>query len=290
MIKSTLPACVLAAVSFLICCSCTQGGKDDNDPSSKISVVATIPPMEYFAREIGGDRVEIVTLASAQTDPEQLELTISQMRKSAASDLVVTTGLFEFEEKLTGFLTSANSGMRLANLSDSLDLIMGTHGHDEADPHIWLSVRNARVMARNVARHLTAVSPADSALFAANLRSLDHRLDSLDNSFASRLAPGTSFVVWHPSLSYFARDYALEQIAIGEEHKELSVKQLASRIEKARAANPVVFFYQSDTDNRQAEAIRKEIGYPWETLTTLTDNPEKTLGEVTGHLSAGKDE
>ena len=59
--------------------------------------------------------------------------------------------------------------------------------------------------------------------------------------------------VWHPSLSYFARDYGLEQISLGTEGKEMSAKSLTEAIDKARDKGVGVFFFQKEYDSRQAE-------------------------------------
>lgn len=67
-------------------------------------------------------------------------------------------------------------------------------------------------------------------------------------------------MVWHPSLSYFARDYALNQVSIESEGKEASALQLKSHIDEAKSLAPHVFFYQKEYDSRQVELISKEIG------------------------------
>lgn len=67
-------------------------------------------------------------------------------------------------------------------------------------------------------------------------------------------------MVWHPSLSYFARDYALNQVSIESEGKEASALQLKSHIDEAKSLAPNVFFYQKEYDSRQVELISKEIG------------------------------
>lgn len=93
--------------------------------------------------------------------------------------------------------------------------------------------------------------------YEANYNKLVLRLDSLDNSITERLAPvkGGSFVVWHPSLSYFARDYGLTQIAIGSENKESTIRTMQRRIDEANNSNVSLFFVQPDMDGAKSDEI-----------------------------------
>ena len=69
-----------------------------------------------------------------------------------------------------------------------------------------------------------------------------------------------TFAVWHPSLSYFAREFALEQLPLGVEGKDLSAKALAEAIDHAKADSVEVFFFQPGIDSRQAEIMSQGIG------------------------------
>ena len=84
---------------------------------------------------------------------------------------------------------------------------------------------------------------------------------------------GTAFLVWHPSLSYFARDYGLLQISVGQEGKEASVQQLQSKIDEAKAHNAEVFFYQKEFDSRQAEVVNEQIGAEMVIINPLNYQP-----------------
>ncbi|MDE6394213.1 MAG: zinc ABC transporter substrate-binding protein, partial [Duncaniella sp.] len=69
-----------------------------------------------------------------------------------------------------------------------------------------------------------------------------------------------SFMVWHPSLSYFARDYGLNQVIVGNaENKDNSVNDLRTAIDSARSTGARIFFFQKDIDSRQVSAINSEL-------------------------------
>ena len=86
------------------------------------------------------------------------------------------------------------------------------------------------------------------------------RLDSIDNAITARLAPhkGDSFIVWHPSLSYFARDYGLNQVVVGgSEHKESSIADLKESIDTARNAELLYFLPERF---RQPPGVSHKLG------------------------------
>ena len=89
-------------------------------------------------------------------------------------------------------------------------------------------------------------------------------------------------MVWHPPLSYIARDYGLHQVALGAEGKDFSAAGLKAAIDRARAAGSRVFFVQRGLDSRQAAGVCREAGaaiveidpmsYNWQSqLKTIAD-------------------
>ena len=131
----------------------------------------------------------------------------------------------------------------------------------EADPHIWTSPRNMKLIAGNLADRLVELYPNQKSHIRRNQERFSKRMDSIDAALAAQLegAP-KAFAVWHPSLSYFARDYGLEQVAVGAESKEVSPRKLKEIIDEARGDSVRVFFFQREYDSRQAETINEAVG------------------------------
>lgn len=255
-----LMAGIMSAVIFSGC-----SGKDahDNGDESKPTVVVSISPLQYFAESIGGDKINVECVAPAGADPETFEPIPSQLREASEAVLLLTSGNLPFEQSLEKILAGKNSNMAVQNLSEGIDLIMGTHGdEEEVDPHIWSSLKNAHIMAETTYRRLAEVLPQHEEYFRHRLDSIEHRLDSIDTLVARRLNPisGRAFLVWHPSLSYFARDYNLRQISVGSEHKDHSAASLSRKLVYAREQNPVLFFSQKEFDSRQYSAVVAETG------------------------------
>ena len=116
-------------------------------------------------------------------------------------------------------------------------------------------------MARNAYAAIAAIYP-DSAKYTANYERLAARLELLDFAVRARCerARSRSFIVYHPALTYLARDYGLEQISIEHEGKEPSVKRLAGIIENARKSGTKRVFYQSTYPRSTVEVIAEDIG------------------------------
>ena len=138
------------------------------------------------------------------------------------------------------------------------------HGHSHAhgiDPHIWTSPRALQRMAANAYEAIHALWP-DSVKYTENHARLQEQLAALDARTAEKIAAsGVSyFIIYHPALTYYARDYGLRQVAIEDEGKEPSARALARLIEQARRDGVRTIFYQSQFPASTVEVIAGDIG------------------------------
>ncbi len=221
-----------------------------------MTVTASIAPVAWIAGEIGGDSVAVRVLLPQGSDAESFEPQLGKLRDLEGSSLFAATGLLPFENKVSA-AACEDAGVVSVRLADGLDLITGTHGGNEPDPHIWVSVRNLRIMSTTLLAAMCRERPSAAEVFETNWRALDAKLDSIDRAIGSGLAEAgnPAFLVWHPSLSYFARDYGLRQISVGFEGKEDSAVGIRKRIDAAIAEKPKVYFLQADEDPRSAETL-----------------------------------
>ncbi len=277
--KAYLLIFIVFGLALLSSCSAKKRGGDSAD---KPIVVVTIPPLQYFANCIGGDRVQVECLTTEASDPETFEPSIQQLRKASEAEIVLTVGLLPFEEKITSSVHSSNPDAAIIMLSDSIDLIRDTHGEGEMDPHIWLSLRNARIMARQTCAAFSKAMPEDSAYFKERLAGFEADIAKLDSCLTMMLASarGKAFVVDHPSFSYFARDYGLRQIPLGHENKEASLVGLKTRLETIKAESPIAFFYSSSVDERQRESILDILDLPSKAVKPMSSGITYTLSAI----------
>lgn len=235
--------------------------------SHQTIVTVSIEPQRFLLEQIVGDKMQVRSLLTEGANPETYDPTMTHMFNIGNSMGYLKIGNIGFEAAIADKISEANPELPVYNTSEGITLIYGTHSHgdhahESVDPHIWTSVKNARIIAANMLAAMKEIDPRNAAYYQKNFDSLSHRLDSLDEVVTELVAPcrGIAFMVWHPSLSYFARDYDLRQIVIGNaDHKETSVAQLRESIDNARAQGAQIFFFQKDFDSRQVAAINSEL-------------------------------
>jgi zinc transport system substrate-binding protein len=236
----------------------------------KQTVTVSIQPQKYLLEQIVGDRWEVKCLLSNGADPENYDPSMTHLLSLETSKGYLRIGYIPFESAILNKVVNSNPELRVYNTSEGVALIRGTHSHDGADtgddadvdPHTWTSVHNAKIIANNMYDAMVDLDPANQTYYSRRLKHLMSRLDSLDTAIDSMLTPcrGASFVVWHPSLSYFARDYGLTQISLSPEGKEMSVDDINRAVNTARCDSAKVMFFQKDADSRQAQTVNEQIG------------------------------
>lgn len=277
--------------------SCGNSRHDNAKPVLAVSLA----PESSLLEALAGDSYEIVTVLENGANPELFETPMARRVAVDRSRVYFKNGGLPFEDAI---LATLPDSVRVVDLSEGITPIYGTHGHHHGheaeeheghehhdgegfDPHIWTSVKNARVMASNMARALIDLDPSQADAVNSRLAALDARLDSIDRTVAARLdsAGADKFLVWHPSLSYFARDYGLTQIAVGQEAKEVPVGRLKEIIDTAAADSITTFFFQKEYDSRQAETVSRELGISYETIDLLSRDWLEELNKITDVLT-----
>lgn len=273
-----------------------------NSGNGSRTLAVSVEPQRALLQEITGDRFEITTLLANGANPETYDPSMKTRMAVENSAAYFTTGAMPFEKTIAEALPAS---VTVVDCSTGIEPIYGTHSHDhshghnhnhshghshdskgEPDPHVWASVKNARVVAHNMLDAVIALDPDGKDYYTERYNRLDARLDSLDKAIAAKAAAGAqAFAVWHPSLSYFARDYGLEQIAVGFENKEMSPKHLAEVVEQAKAKGVKVFFFQKEYDSRQAETLNNQMGTRLVTINPLAYDWEAQLTAVADALA-----
>ena len=244
--------------------------------------VVSIAPLKPLVENILGDDFEISVLVPQGASPETFEPTPKQLREVETARFVFGTGLLEFEQEL---LHRIARNEQIINLSQGIELIAGTcsHAHHDhscghahgVDPHIWCSPKSLDKMARNAYHAIISEMP-DSVKYKMAFNDLIIRISDLNMEVAKKCftdeEEDKAFVIYHPALSYLARDYQLMQIAIENEGKEPSAKHLARIIKQARDKGIKYVFYQSEFPASSVEIICKDINATAVEINPLDEN------------------
>lgn len=156
------------------------------------------------------------------------------------------------------------------------------HNHAGRDPHIWVSTKRIEVMAKTMAEELSTLMPEQKATFDQNLSIFLADLLAVDNELKASFADHADmpFLIYHPSLGYFADDYDLHMIALESEGKAATVQGMAEVIDFAKDNGIQTVFYQSEFDSKQAELLAAEIGGKAVQLNPLSENVIENLKEM----------
>lgn len=266
-------------IAFLVLItSCVNTNKPNE---SKPEITVSILPQEYFVRQIAGDYFKINIMIPQGASPATYEPTPAQLAALSKSKLYLRIGYTGFELAWMDKLSAINTHMKIYNLADNIDLIMENssqgmhsegnrstsdneqeHHHGGIDPHVWLSPKNVRIIAGNIYDALETNYPEQEKEFRENYTAFLTRIDSLDNYIKEQLSglSSYSFFTYHPSLSYFARDYGLNQYPLELGGKTPSAGYMKMLVDSGKKNNIGVVFLQMQFDQKNAEVLANEIG------------------------------
>ena len=246
--------------------ACESGKTLDKNDINVITV--SILPEKTFVEKIAGDNFKINVLIPPGTSPEAGNLLPSQLKDITHSGIWFQIGHIGFEYSWKDKIQQANPKMKVVDLSEGLNLIKGVDLHNAKhnnengiDPHIWLSPRLVKQMAKKIFDELARLKPEKSSEFEGNYLKFVKEIDELDIELTNKLREykGRKIIVFHPSLSYFARDYGLEQLALEEDGKEPAPQHMVKIVDMAKAENIKVIYIQSEFDRENARVFAEEV-------------------------------
>ena len=237
-----------------------DSGKASRTEKPAVTVTVTISPYKYFVDQIAKGKVDVNVMVSNGNNPETYEPYAQQMMELSKSALYLKVGSIGFEQTWMKKLQDNAPDMKVIDTSVGIKPAKTPGGN--IDPHVWMSCSNARIIASNILKSLCELEPKNKTFFEKNYQSLlsiiDKRDSTIKESFKKDPDLVRKFVIYHPILTYFARDYQLEQLAIEEEGREPSAAQLKSLIERARKEKIKFCLIQAEFANRNTTTFINE--------------------------------
>lgn len=280
MMRKILHLFIYIALIF-VAGSCGNSVKKSYDNT----IFVSIAPLKPLVEAIVGEEFSVEILVPAGASPETFEPTPKQFIALNESVMVLGTGLLDFEKSI---LQRVYDQSKVIDLSQGITTIAGScshthhgkHCHHGVDPHIWCSPKCIDIMAQNIYNALVAKMPNKD--YTASYSALNERIQELDravNSLCNNSAL-PYFIIYHPALTYLARDYNLEQVAIEHEGKEPSAKRLASIIERAQRDGIKRVFYQSEFPESSVAVIAEDIGAEAVEINPLEENIFENISTI----------
>jgi zinc/manganese transport system substrate-binding protein len=235
----------------------------------KLKVVATFSILADFVKNVGGDRVAVTALVGPNGDAHVYQPSPGDAKTLAAAQVVFTNGL-GFEGWINRLVKASGTKapMIVATKGVKPRKAAGDHGHshDDADPHAWQSVANAKLYVANIRDALTASDPAGKASYETNASAYLARLDALDAEVKAAIDKIPSdrrrIITTHDAFGYFAAAYGVTFVApqgVSTE-AEVSAKDVARIITQIKKQKIPAVFLENVTDKRLLERIGAESG------------------------------
>ena len=269
-------------------------GCNTKPSDGKMIISVTILPQKYFVEKIAGDLVLVHVLVPPGASPELYSLMPSQMKDLSGSAAWMRIGRIGFEEAWIDKIRQSTPGLKIFDTSVQADWIAGEEDHGDhahlhgVDPHIWSSPSEVKKIVTETYRALSSLLPGKMEILTRNYESFMKEIDQLDQELKSRFdqLENRKFLIFHPALTYFARQYKLEQIALEVDGKEPSPRYMRSLIEKAKSDNIRVIFIQKEFDAENARQLAKEIDGQVIRIDPLSEQWDAELREIARKIVA----
>jgi zinc/manganese transport system substrate-binding protein len=231
---------------------------------AKLPVVATFSILADLARNVGGDRVEVISLVGPNGDPHVYQPSPEDAKNLNAAKLILVNGL-GLEGWLDRLIKASGAKAPIVVATKGIaPRKMEEDGKIGLDPHAWQSIPNAEIYVANIRDGLIAVDPSGADAYRANASAYLAKLADLDEEVRAALAKippeRREIITTHDAFGYFGEAYDFKFIApegVSTE-TEASARDVAKIIRQIKAEKIPAVFLENVTDPRMAKRIAEE--------------------------------
>lgn len=224
----------------------------------KIKVAATIFPIGDIARQIGREMTEVIVILPPQANPHTFEFRPHMIRKLEHVRAIFVVG-HGFDDWLIGAYESLPQARKVM-VGEGVQLI----DEQGVDPHYWLSISTAKVIARNIANALATLYPERRETFEVNVKSYVGVLEETDREIERLFADleTRKMVTYHNAWRYFAKDYGLQIVGTVEHPTggEPTPKHLMELAKSIQESEIKVLFLEPTASRSVAESFAQDFG------------------------------
>jgi ABC-type Zn uptake system ZnuABC Zn-binding protein ZnuA len=245
----------------------------------KINAMATTEDLASIAREIGGERITIESIAKGYQDPHFVEAKPSFILKLQKADLLILVGreleigwlppLIQqsrngrIQQGADGYLDVSLNALILEIPTGQITRAMGDV-HPLGNPHYWMDPENGKRIAKQIAAKLVQLRPGDKAYFDQRLADFTNRLNDAEKRWAAMMTPykGLKVVTYHRSFPNFTDRYGLEVIGYVEPRPGIppSPGHTLELIQEMKRQNAKIIMVEPYFDLKTPNAIARETG------------------------------
>jgi len=243
----------------------------------KLQVASLSTVLTDIARNVGGDKVEVVNIVKPGIDPHEFEPTPGDIKTISQAKVVLVSGL-GFEGYLDKLRAAVGGGPVFVVVGDAIKPIMtdaedDDHDHGSAhkdgkvpDPHWWHSVPNVKIATRVIRDAFVQADPAEAEAFEGNAQAYLEKLDGLGKWVKLEVAKLPKdkriLITSHDALGYFARDngfaiHPVQGISTADQPSSRKVREL---IEEIKTEGVKAIFAENIENPKVLSEITKETG------------------------------
>ncbi len=266
---------------------------------AKLNVVATTPDLAAIASEIGGDKIQLTTLARPTEDPHFVDAKPSFIVKLNKADALIHGGADLEAAWMRPLLDGARNakivsaakgdvrccqGVQMREVPATLDRSQGDI-HAAGNPHYLVDPENAKIVAHHIADAFGQLDSANRDFYQANAAKFIAALDVKLAGWQAQLAPfqGQHLVAYHNSWGYFASRFGLKVDLFLEPKPGIppSPAHLASIITKMKEENARVIIVDPYLNRKTAETVARGTGA---TVVEVAQYPGGVKGTEDGYI------
>ena len=233
-------------------------GSEEKAAQNKLQVAASFYPMAEFARNVGGDKVEVTMLVPDGAEAHDWEPSPTDLAKLGRAQVFVYNGIVEsWAEQAIAALNER----KLVAVQAGKDLYAR---QGKQDPHVWISPKKAIIEVNRITDALCQADQDNAAYYQGNRDKYVEKLHALDKQLSqlTAKAPRKVFVTAHAAFGHLADDYGLQQLAVNglsptAEPTPADLQNLIKVVEKEKIE---YIFFETLTDPKTAELLAKETG------------------------------
>ena len=245
----------------------------------KLNVMTATEDLAAIAREVGGDRVTVESIARGYQDPHFVEAKPSFILKLQRADLLVVVGReleigwlppliqqsrnAKIQVGAEGYVDASLHATILEIPQGQITRAMGDV-HPLGNPHYWLDPENGKRIAKDVAGKLSQFRPSDRAYFEQHLADFNSRLDAAEKRWTAQMAPykGMKVVTYHRSFPNFAERFGLDIVGYVEPRPGIppSPQHTLDLINEMKRQNVKLVLVEPYFDLKTPNAIGRETG------------------------------
>lgn len=251
------------------------------DQSSKPKVAASIFPLYDITKNIAGDELDVSLVLPAGASPHTFEPTPQDVQKIYHADVMFVVG--HGLDNWTQDLVESSQVKNTITVDKNIQLMHGEDEHDHEhededheeesdgiDPHYWLSVPNAILIAEQIKDELSSIYPEKASDFELNFSRYEMTLQNLSDEINSdvKSLKSNEIATFHGAWSYFAKDHGLDIVATFEEFpgKEPTANYLREFEQEVRASGTKVIFSEPQFSTLALASTAKDLGVTISTL------------------------